>query len=121
MAKHEKNLRKQVIASEVVQIPLLPEHVTEIKSLVTNIGQVVTEVFDLTKSGYSVNIMFDAEKETYSVRLAGVTEGEKNSGHLLYGNGKTWELAFASVYVKHFLISKGGTWVNTSQASLDVS
>lgn len=119
MAK--KQSRTIVVCSEVVQIALLPEHVENIDSYLIKIQDLMYQVLQLTEDGYSINIQYDPDMGTYSVRLAGITPDKVNTGKLLYGNGESVELAFVSIWIKHFLVSNGSRWEGSQKTTRGLS
>lgn len=110
-----------VKATQVVQIALLPEHAEDIEHCVLKFSDTFNRVLELTKEGYNLTIAYDTEREKYSVRLAGVESQCVNAGKLLYGNGKDVVYAFASVFVKHFLVCKGLNWETSVTQTSDYS
>lgn len=99
-----------VKCTEVVQIALLPEDVENAKSLILEPLDLLLAIMEAAKDGLSLTIMYDTSEEKWTARFAGYIAGKPNSGKLLYGNGQTPLLAVASLYVKHFLKSNGGSW-----------
>lgn len=105
----------------VVQVSLLPDMVANANDMLVNIQDIIGDVMSLTTVGYSVTCSFEPLTGQYTVRLAGIHKNCDNAGKLLYGNGKTIEHAFVSVYLKHFLASKGGIWTPSAPYLSDMS
>lgn len=116
-----KEKRATVKCTEVVQVPLLPEYVEKVASLLLEISAIKEALMEETTKGYSLTVMYDPDNEQYTVRLAGTYQHCDNPGLLLYGNGESLDLAWVSLYIKHFLVSGGGVWVNTPRVSLGLS
>jgi hypothetical protein len=108
MKTHMKN--SPVRATEVVQIPLMPEFKDAVITWQQNFDEVYDQLCELTQKGYNLTISYDLERGQYTARLAGIDASCENAGKLLYANGKTHRLAICSLAVKHFLVSKGGSW-----------
>lgn len=112
MAKKKVNTVK---ATDVVQVPLLPEHTDAVEAKVVEVSDALLDLFKLLREGYNLTFSYDQEREQTSIRLGGITENQPfNEGKLLYANGDTDEIAIAALWVKHFLVSKGGEWVSVS-------
>jgi len=109
----KKNRKTTVSCDEICQIALTPELVDQAISLSVKTDKIIPEIMGLCQEGYSVQILYDSDRESWSVRLAGISPDCVNAGRMLYGNGEELELAFAALYVKHFLASGGKTWGNT--------
>lgn len=116
-----KDRKKTIVAHEVVQIPLLPEHAEQIKSEGLTVEAMFWKLYALTLEGYSLTFVADTDDNQYTARLAGIYPECKNASKLLYGNGSTPEKAIVSLYIKHFLVSKGGQWASISQTFSDMS
>lgn len=108
-----KQKKQTVTCDEICQIPLTPDLVEEAVSISVKTDDIFPSIMGLCQEGYSLQIMYDQERYTWSVRLAGISPECVNAGKMLYGNGDELSLAFASLYVKHFLVSKGKIWGNT--------
>lgn len=119
MAQYAK--KKIVRATEVVQIPLLPEHAPKIETAVQRVDAVFEELTSLCQEGYNLTIAYDTDRKQWNTRLAGIEEHCTNSGKLLYANGEELKYALAALWVKHFLVSGASSWetsnTNTSKYS----
>lgn len=103
-------INKPVRATEVIQIPLMPEHKDAVVTWQQNFDEVLDQLMDETQKGYNLTISYDKERSQYTARLAGIDAECTNAGKLLYANGKTSRLAVCALAVKHFLVSKAGIW-----------
>jgi len=119
MKSHLTN--KPVRATEVVQIPLLPEHKEAVTVWLQTFDEVLDQLIDETQKGYNLTISYDKERSQYTARLAGIDAECVNSGKLLYANGKTSRLAVTALAVKHFLVSKGLAWSHGDTQMSDFS
>jgi len=117
----QKKQKNTVTCDEIVQIALSPEMVDQAISLSAKMDTVMPAVFALCEQGYSLQVLYDSERELWSVRLAGISPECKNAGKMLYGNGEGLQEAFASVYVKHFLVSDSQIWATISKSARRIS
>lgn len=121
MAFNKKETRATVVCDNIIQISLLPEHVDEAVSRKITFDKASEEIDNLVLEGYSLLIQYDREKTQWSARLAGVYADLTNAKKLLYGNGITKQNAIMSLWIKVFLVSRGGVWVGITPSSLDMS
>lgn len=112
---------RPVSATEVVQIPLLPAWVDRITSEKLTVPDMRDKLLELLPQGYNLTESFDHDREQYTARLAGIDDRAANRGKLLYGNGRTPDLAIVSLYAKHFLGCTDGKWESTTGALSDMS
>ena len=110
-----------VVASETVQIPLLPDQVTQLLTLKITLEEMVLKLMQECQNGYSFSCTWNDDRKEYSARLAGVDAKCPNARKLLYGNAKTERNAILALYAKHFLVAEGGQWVSTTPISSEMS
>jgi len=120
MAKRTAN-QNAIPATQVVQIPLMPEIVEKLLSLKVSTEQLLEQFDPVLQEGYSLTITFDPSDGKYTARLAGISKMTANAGKLLYANGSTLRLTLLALYGKHFLVSKDGIWESTLSTSSEMS
>lgn len=113
--------RKAIPCKEVVQLPLMPEHVAELKTMIFTWSEISNYLDSLTKAGYTVQVGYEHEYGHYSCRISGYYSPEHNAGKSLYSHGKTLEACLMAGVYKHFLIAKGGPWQATISEPSDFS
>lgn len=119
--KKKQDDPNKVLATNVVQLTLLPDMVAELMTMQLQAIDLYAKVFSLLDEGYNINLTKDLETGVYSVRLAAVTKGLLNEGNLLYGNGSVLVNAFLSVYGKHFLLAGKLPWTAVQTNGLEMS
>lgn len=115
------NKQPTIKAHTVVQLALTPDVISKAETLVHEMDNVLIALLDECMKGYSLTVQYDSDQQQWSARFAGIRSECVNAGRLLYGNGKSATYALLSLYMKHFLVAKGGVWQSTSQSQADFS
>lgn len=110
MARKAK--REQLPAfKEVIQVPLLPEMVDEVKVLVAKVSDVCLEWVDLANCGF-VTSLAPNPFGGFSASIRDVRHTSDNAGLQFYSNGPSPEGAIAAALVKLRFLERTDNWMS---------
>lgn len=101
---------------EVIQVPLLPEHIESIKTWVLSPSDALEMLAAYTQTGHSFTTSYDAMRESYGVGVTCSDPQDTNYGLRFYANSKTFEGALKTALFKLNFLGALPTWKDAIQA-----
>lgn len=99
-SKNKPGERKVVGLTQLVQFPLLPNEVNEVKTWVITPAEMFDMISDYIQEGIRFEVSQNTKKQGYSILTKFPLEGMRNEGMGFYSNGDTLISAWAVVLVK---------------------
>lgn len=111
-----KDSKRESQFKEVVQVPLLPEHVEAIKTWVIDDAELLGMVDSYTKYGYQFGTTYSEQHKQFGVSVTCMAQGDANLGYRYYANAPTLTAAFKVALYKLSFLETLPTWKHAGQS-----
>lgn len=107
---HYQHLGTKVQSTDIVQLPLLPDHQKELAGIVANPEQLWDDLETLVSQGYSVTFSPNEQSGGFSCCIRGMYTQNPNAGKALYCNAPSVITTMLVGVFKCFGIAGNGEW-----------
>lgn len=111
-----KDPKRESAFKEVVQVPLLQEHVEQIKTWVLEDTELLGMIDAYTKYGYQFGTTYSEQHKQYGVSVTCMAQGDVNLGYRYYANAPTLLAAFKVALFKLSFLEALPSWKHAGSA-----
>jgi len=105
-----ENLGARVDSIEIIQLPLIGEHVKKFVAWKPSPEQLEQALSELLTDGCEFSVQPNTKNGGYSAVLRGAYTSSRNSGKMYYSNAPTIQGAINLMVYKHFFVADSGNW-----------